>query len=49
METVFTLAAGRIFFHEILSTHEYFGCALMFNAIVISQLSDKERTVKINP
>ena len=46
METVFTLISGWIFFGEVLAVHEYIGCALMFAAIVISQLPDDVFSVK---
>ena len=42
-ETVFTLLAGMIFFHEVLAIHEYIGCAMMFIAIIISQLPEKSK------
>ncbi len=41
-ETVFTLLAGMVFFHEVLAIHEYIGCAMMFIAIIISQLPDSK-------
>ena len=41
LETVFSLIAGMIFFHEVLAPHEYAGCALMFTAIIVSQLPDR--------
>ncbi len=37
-ETVFSLIAGFLFFHEILAANEYIGCALMASAIIIAQL-----------
>ncbi|MDO4486496.1 MAG: DMT family transporter [Bacillota bacterium] len=43
LETVFSLLAGWLFFHEILEPHEYVGCILMFAAIIISQLPEKEK------
>jgi len=42
METVFTLAAGFIFFHEVLSGREYLGCLVMFAAIMISQFQNSK-------
>jgi len=41
LETVFSLAAGWVFFKEVLSIPEYIGCGLMFIAIIVSQLPDK--------
>lgn len=38
-ETVFTLTTGMIFFHEILTPTKYIGCALIFFAIILSQLN----------
>lgn len=43
LETVFSLLAGWVFFKEILTVPEYIGCALMFIAIIISQLPDREK------
>lgn len=40
-ETIFTMIAGMIFFGEILSGREYLGCALIFTAIIISQIKRK--------
>lgn len=40
-ETIFTMIAGMIFFGEILSIREYLGCALIFFAIIISQIKRK--------
>lgn len=47
LETVFSLLAGWIFFHEVLSVAEYIGCGLMFIAIIVSQLPDKKE-IKIS-
>lgn len=43
MESVFSLLAGWILLHQVLSGRELTGCALMFAAIVISQLPGKNR------
>ncbi len=40
-ETIFTMLAGMIFFHELLSTREYAGCGLIFFAIILSQIERK--------
>ena len=36
-ETVFSLVAGMIFYHEVMLPVEYIGCAVMFIAIMVSQ------------
>ena len=41
LETVFTLFAGMLFLHEVLTVCEYIGCAVMFAAIIISQKQPK--------
>lgn len=38
LESVFAVLAGWIFLNELLSAREWFGCSLMFIAIVLSQL-----------
>lgn len=43
LETVFSLLAGWVVFHEVLAGHEYVGCVLMFVAIIVSQLPDRTR------
>ena len=44
--------AGALILHERLSLREYFGCGLMFAAVLISQLPDrkkeKQRHLKID-
>ncbi|MEY8368019.1 DMT family transporter [Anaerovoracaceae bacterium 42-11] len=40
-ETVFTMIAGMIFFQEKLAFREYLGCALIFCAIILSQMRRK--------
>ncbi|MBR5315196.1 MAG: DMT family transporter, partial [Firmicutes bacterium] len=45
-ETVFTMAFGFLFFHEIMSGKEYFGCALIFAAIIISQIEPKKKEIE---
>jgi len=37
LETVFSLIAGMIFYHEIMSPVEYVGCAVMFLGVILSQ------------
>lgn len=41
LETVVSLLAGWIIFHEVLQSNEYIGCVLMFAAIIIAQLPDR--------
>lgn len=52
MESVFSVIAGALILHERLSLREYFGCGLMFAAVLISQLPDrkkeKQRHLKID-
>ena len=48
LETVFSLLAGWIFFHEVLSGAEYIGCGLMFIAIIVSQLPDRKKNFEIS-
>ncbi|MDO4746101.1 MAG: DMT family transporter [Bacillota bacterium] len=47
LETVFSLFAGWIFFKEVLSGPEYIGCALMFIAIMVSQLPDRKKSDRL--
>ncbi len=42
LETIFTLLAGMIFFNEVLAFGEYIGCGLVFLAIVLSQVKNKD-------
>lgn len=41
-ESVFSLLAGMIFLHEILTGKEYLGCAVMMFAIAISVIPEKK-------
>lgn len=41
MESVFATISAAIYLHETLTGREIIGCAVMFAAIIISQLSDK--------
>ncbi|MGF6375543.1 drug/metabolite transporter (DMT)-like permease [Clostridiales Family XIII bacterium PM5-7] len=43
-ETIFTMIAGMIFYGEILAAREYMGCALIFVAIIISQIKFKGKS-----
>ena len=40
MESVFAVLAAAIIIHEKLSGREILGCAIMFAAIMISQVAD---------
>jgi len=46
LESVFSALAGWIILHQTLSATELAGCALMFAAIVASQLPDRKKTAK---
>lgn len=41
LESLFAVVSGAIFLHERMSTQEYFGCALMLAAVLLSQLPEK--------
>lgn len=41
LESFFAVVSGAIFLHERMSVREYFGCALMLTAVVLSQLPEK--------
>lgn len=43
LESVFSAIGGWLILKETLSGIEFFGCALMFSAIVISQLPEKKK------
>lgn len=45
LESVFSALSGYLFLHQILTTRELLGCALMFIAIVLAQLPDIGRKV----
>lgn len=45
-ETIFTMLAGMVFFQEIMTAKEYLGCALIFIAIIASQLEPKKKSTK---
>lgn len=44
LESVFSVLAGWIILDQTLSVREFFGCALMFLAIILAQLPEKEKT-----
>jgi len=43
LESVFSVLAGAILLHDRLSGREYFGCVLMFAAVVLAQIPLKRR------
>ena len=45
LESVFSALSGYLFLHQVLTTRELIGCALMFIAIVLAQLPDILRKV----
>lgn len=45
LESVFSALSGYLFLHQVLTTRELIGCALMFIAIVLAQLPDMRRKV----
>ena len=45
LESVFSALSGYLFLHQVLTTRELIGCALMFIAIVLAQLPDIRRNV----
>lgn len=48
METVFTMLAGWLLLDEVLSGADYLGCAIMFVAIIVAQLPDRNKETKLN-
>lgn len=43
LESVFSVLGGAVILNEVLSGREYVGCALMFAAVILSQLPEKTR------
>ena len=41
LESFFAVVCGAIVLHERMSLREYFGCALMLAAVILSQLPEK--------
>ena len=41
LESFFAVVSGAIVLHERMSLREYFGCALMLAAVILSQLPEK--------
>ena len=44
LESVFSVLAGYLFLHELLSSREMLGCVIMFSAIVLAQLGDQRNS-----
>ncbi|MBQ5800227.1 MAG: DMT family transporter [Oscillospiraceae bacterium] len=44
MESLFAAVSGALLLHERLTTREYFGCALMLTAVIITQLPERRKT-----
>lgn len=42
LEAVFSALTGTVLLHELLSVREYIGCALIFSAVILSQLPEKQ-------
>lgn len=47
-ESVFSAIGGALILHEIMTGRGYFGCALIFAGIIISQLEFKSKSIKHN-
>lgn len=43
-ETIFSLLAGMLFYHEIFTWTEYAGCLVMFLGVLLSQYKRKKKT-----
>lgn len=43
LESVFSALAGYAFLHQVLSARELLGCALVFAAVILSQLPDTKK------
>ena len=44
LESVFSALAGYVLLHQVLSMRELLGCALVFAAVILSQLPGKKKT-----
>ena len=44
LESVFSVVGGAILIHEIMTGRAYFGCALIFCGIILSQIRPKQNT-----
>lgn len=47
LESVFAVLAGAVLLGQMPSSRELLGCTIMFIAIIVAQLPEKEKTVKI--
>jgi len=45
LESVFAALSGWIILHETMIPKEFVGCVLVFTAVIIAQLPDKEKTI----
>ena len=43
LESVFAVLAGWLILHEVLSIREAVGCVLVFAAVIIAQIPEKEK------
>lgn len=43
LESVFSVLAGWVILHQVLSVREIAGCALMFSAIILTQLPERKK------
>lgn len=48
LESVFAVLGGWVILHEVLTMKEFLGCAVMFLAIILSQLPSKKQRVDLN-
>jgi drug/metabolite transporter (DMT)-like permease len=49
LEAVFAVLAGWLFFTEVLTTKEWFGCGLMFFGMILSQMKGQEQEQVAEP
>ena len=45
LESVFSVLAGWLILHEVLSTRQLTGCGLIFAAIILAQLPKKKKQI----
>ena len=45
LESVFSVLAGWLILHEVLSTRQLAGCGLIFAAIILAQLPAKKKQI----
>jgi drug/metabolite transporter (DMT)-like permease len=46
LESVFAVISGMLLLHEVMSTKEIIGCVLMFIAVIITQLPQKDNALQ---